>query len=70
MLLPLKSEIWDSIIQNQDIFEKTAIWIELLTDQISLRQFFKYFLLIFGVTFIVASYYSFPKLQHLVLEKL
>ena len=59
-------KVWTSIIQNDDMFQKKLL---LLTDQISLKIIFKTFLLILGVTFLVPSQCSFPKLQLNVTKK-
>ena len=54
-------KVWASIIQNHVMYQKkAAVWKGLLTDQISLK---KYFMLILGLTFLVLSKYSFPRLQ-------
>ena len=55
--------------KSRHVWKKAAIWMGLLTNQISLKIFLKYFLLILGVAFLVPSQYFFPKLQLHITKK-
>ena len=70
MLLPLKSKrLGQYNTKSRHVSKKSAVWMGLLTDPISLKLIFKMFLLILGVTSLVPSQCSFPKLQLHVTKK-
>ena len=67
MLLPSKSKsLGQYNTKSRYVSKKAAVWMGLLTDQISLK---KYFMLILGVTFLVPSQYCFPRLQLHITKK-
>ena len=65
-MLQKKIKLSFKYVKSRYVSKKAAVWMGLLTDQISLK---KYFFLILGVTFLVPSQCSFPRPQLHVRKK-